>query len=178
MDAVTFATVLTLLDNGRAEIVGVGAFWGQAGRVRLPGVTAAVLTVPVTLHLEGALDSIVYAQLLAGPGLRQARRRADLAVAWSRGRARERRTWAGVNSFAIPDLALYWQGGTREKEAAQLAVEFAGVLAEEFPDPVAELLRYFSTDLDTLVTQLTEADYHQAGTTLPSGTGKYGRRHR
>ncbi|MGA9852057.1 MAG: hypothetical protein WBR15_03925 [Gammaproteobacteria bacterium] len=172
MDTVSYATVLELLSNGDADIGAVGVFWGQAARVRLPEVTEAVLSVPTTLHLEGEMDGIVYAQLLAGPGLKQAWRCADLTLAWSRHRPRRGRERAAVNSFAIPDLALYWQAEHVEPEAQQLGVEFATVLAEEFPDPMAELLRYFSTDLATLANQLAEADYLQAGTTLASNKEK------
>ncbi|MGB9429047.1 MAG: hypothetical protein WCC11_04100 [Gammaproteobacteria bacterium] len=168
MGSVTYSAVLELLDSGAAQIEAVGVFWGQAGRVRLPGVNAPVLSVPTTLHLEGELDTIAYAQLLSGPGLKQAQRRADLILAWSRHRPRRGQERAAVNSFAIPDLALYWQADAREAAALQLGVEFASVLAEEFPDPVAELLRYFGTDLETLASQLAEADYLQAGTTLMS----------
>lgn len=50
----------------------------------------------------------------------------------------------------------------------QLGAEFASVLAEEFPDPITEILRYFSTALEALVNQMGEVDYLQAGTTLPS----------
>lgn len=173
MNTVSFATVLTLLRSGRAEIGSVGAFWGQAGRLRLPGVAAAVLSVPTILQLEGEIDSIVYAQLLTGPGLKRARRRTDMAIAWSKRRPRHGQERAAINSFTIPDLALYWQGGSHEKEAQQLGVEFASVLGEEFPDPVTELLRHFSVDLDTLVNELAEADYFQAGTTLPSNPEKH-----
>jgi hypothetical protein len=166
MGSVTYATVLELLGSGAAEIVAVGVFWGQAGRVRLSGIETPVLSVPTTLHLEGQMDNIVYAQLLSGPGLKQARRRTDLVLAWSRQRPRRGRERAAINSFAIPDLGLHWQGDAREPAAWQLGAEFASVLAEEFPDPIAELLRYYATDLETLASQLADADYVQAGTTL------------
>ncbi len=168
MSPITYASMLMLLGSGRVEIADVGAFWGQVTRMRLPEIAAPVLSMPTTLHMAGEMDSIVYAQLLAGPGLKQARRRADLSIAWSRQRVGGGREIPGVNSFAIPDLGLHWQGETHAQEARQLGAEFASVLAEEFPDPITEILRYFSTDLETLVSQLGEADYLQAGTTLPS----------
>ncbi|HVC37358.1 MAG TPA: hypothetical protein VNF46_03040 [Gammaproteobacteria bacterium] len=173
MSAVTYANLLILLGSGQLEIGEVGAFWSQATRLRMPEIAAPVLSISMTLHMSGEMDHIVYAQLLAGPGLKQARRRADLNIAWSRHRPVRGREMLAINSFAIPGLGLYWQGEAHEKEARQLGAEFASVLAEEFPDPVAELLRYFSTDLDTLVSQLGEADYLQAGATLPSNSEKH-----
>jgi hypothetical protein len=167
----TVANLLTLFSNGELEITDVGAFWGQVTRLPLPEVAAPVLSIPTTLHMAGGVDGIVYAQLLVGPGLKQARKRAALGIAWSRRRSASGQGTFGVNSFAIPDLGLYWQCETNEADASKLATEFASVLTEEFPDPLAELLRYFSTDLDTLVSQLGEVNYLQAGTTLPSSPG-------
>jgi len=173
MSVATYASVLMLLGSGRVEIAEVGAFWGQTTRVRLPEIATPVLSMPTTLHMAGEMDSIVYAQLLAGPGLKQVRRRADFSIAWSRHRAGRGREMLGVNSFSIPDLGLHWQGEAHEQEARQLGAEFASVLAEEFPDPITEILHYFSTDLETLVSQLGEVDYLQAGTTLPSNPERH-----
>lgn len=169
MTKTNFPEVLALLNNREAVVSEVGIFWGQVARTRLPEVADAVLSLPATLHLEGALDNIVYAQLLAGPGLQQAGHHPSVTLAWSRVRPRPGRARTAVSGFAIPDLALQWRGDSQAPAARQLGVEFAGVLAEEFPDPVTEVLRFFNTDLATLVSQLAEADYQQAGTTLPRG---------
>ena len=162
-----FAQISALLDSGEATISEVGIFWGQVTRTRLPEIAAAVLSLPATLHLEGALDNIVYAQLLAGPGLKPAWRRKELPLAWSRGRPRPGRERTALSSFTIPDLALYWHGDREPPSACRLGVEFASVLAEEFSDPVTEVLRFFNTDIATLTSQLAEADFQMAGTTLP-----------
>ena len=167
MSAADFPGIWGLIKSREAVISEVGIFWGQVTRTHLPEITGVVLNLPATLHLEGALDNIAYAQLLAGPGLQEAWQRKQLMLAWSRGRSRARRTRTAVSSFAIPDLALHWRGEREPPAAQRLGVEFASVLAEEFPDPVGEVLRIFNTDLASLSSQLAEADFQQAGTTLP-----------
>lgn len=167
MVTLSFPEVWALLEGREAAISEVGIFWGQVTRVSLPEIADPVLSLPATLHLEGALDNIVYAQLLVGPGLQQAWRHKQLVLAWSRVRPRVKRTRTAVSNFAIPDLALHWHGQRELLAAQRLGMEFADVLTEEFPDPVTEVLRFFNTDLTTLVGQLAEVDYQQAGTTLP-----------
>lgn len=167
MSAADVPRICGLLKSREAVISEVGIFWGQVTRTHLPEIAGVVLSLPATLHLEGALDNIAYAQLLAGPGLQEAWRRRQPMLAWSRRRSAARRERTAVSSFAIPDLALHWRGEREPPAAQRLGVEFASVLAEEFPDPVAEVLRFFNTDLASLSSQLVEADYQQAGTTLP-----------
>jgi hypothetical protein len=173
MNHVTYADVLKLLNSGQVEISEVGALWNQVICLHLPGITAPVLSTPMTLHMCGEMDSIVYAQLLSGTGLKQAWRRADLRLAWSGRRVFHAEGLLAINSFAIPDLALYWDGEDQEKPARQLGAEFAKVLAEEYPDPVAEVLGYFDTDLETLIKLLGEVDYHRAGITLRANPDKH-----
>jgi len=165
-----FPEILALLDDGAAEITEVGIFWGQVARVRLPEINDVMLGLPATLHLEGALDNIVYAQLLVGPGLQQAWHCKQPSLAWSRRRPRPGGERIAVSSFAIPDLALHWHADRDEPAAYRIGVELASVLAEEFPNPLTQVLRFFDTDLVTLASQLAEADYQQAGTTLPRGS--------
>ncbi|MDE2197200.1 MAG: hypothetical protein KGJ56_08430 [Gammaproteobacteria bacterium] len=173
MVAFTYAVVLELLENGGAYIQDVGAFWGQATRTRLAGVTAAVLSIPVTLHLHGDIRAVVYAQLLTGPGLEDAhRRRLVLPLVWSSGRTPKGGRKSALASFAIPDLGLYWQADGADPSAPRLAAEFATVLAEEFPDPAAEVTRHFGADLEMLAKLMQEADYSNAGTTLPVDQGR------
>ena len=89
----------------------MGAFWGQTTRLRLPEIATPVLSTPMALHMAGEMDGIVYAQLLAGPRLKQVRRRADLSIAWSRQRAGGGREISGVNSFA----SRTWDSTGRER---------------------------------------------------------------
>lgn len=169
MNGFSYAALHQLFVEGELDVEGVGAFWGQATRVRLPQpVEGDVFSIPVTLHLAGRLEAVVYAQLLAGPGLEKLpRSKSAPTVIWSRRRWRRGAARTALGSFAIPDLGLHWQGETAEAGALALGAEFARILAEEFPDPPAELVRHFNVSAANLAAVMTEEDLLQAGTTVP-----------
>src|SRR5690242_13149753 len=73
MEQADVTALVAMLADGRVDVDGVGAFWQQVRRARIPGARQPVVAVPVTFHLTGELRSIAYAQLLAGPGLQEAR---------------------------------------------------------------------------------------------------------
>ncbi|MGH8400879.1 MAG: hypothetical protein ACRESU_07240, partial [Gammaproteobacteria bacterium] len=144
----------------------VGAFWQQARRARVPGARQAVVAVPVTFHLVGEIRSIAYAQLLTGPGLREAYEHDPQATLVWHLRS-DKLAPLAFAEFALPVLGLFWTG-LSDTAAQALGVRLLETLTREIPHPEWELEQQFGVSLERVFTHLAETEYLEAGATLRS----------
>lgn len=166
MKQMDFSALLAMLDEARVDVQGVGAFWQQARRARVPGGRQPVVAVPVTFHIVGELRSVAYAQLLLGPGLREAYGHAPQpSLVWYPRRGR--RSPLAFAEFALPVLGLFWTG-VPDEPALKLGSRLLETLLQEIPDPEWELEQQFGTPLERVFARLAETEYLEAGTTLRS----------
>lgn len=161
-----FTTLRAWLAEGRVDVQGVGAFWQQARRIRVPGARQPVAVVPVTFHLTGEIRSVAYAQLLVGPGLREASESPSRSALIWHSRAGKTPPLA-FSEFAMPPLNLFWSGSA-DADAQALGARLLEILAQEFPHPEWELERAFGSDLERIFVRLAETEYREAGATLRS----------
>lgn len=161
-----FSTLLAMLEDGRVDVESVGAFWQQARRARVPGARQPVVAVPVTFHLVGAVRSVAYAQLLTGPGLREAYNQDPRAtLVWHR-RGGQLPPLAFAE-FALPVMGLFWTGAA-DAVALTLGERLLEILAREYPHPEWELEQQFGASLERVFARLAETEYLEAGATLRS----------
>lgn len=166
MEQADVTALVAMLSDGRVDVDGVGAFWQQVRRARIPGARQPVVAVPVTFHLTGELRSIAYAQLLAGPGLQEARDHTPQAnLVWYQ-RSGELPPLAFAE-FALPVLGVFWTG-TPDASAQALGARLLEILIGEIPHPEWELEQQFGTSLERVFARLAETEYLEAGTTLRS----------
>ncbi|HET7649863.1 MAG TPA: hypothetical protein VFL15_04085, partial [Gammaproteobacteria bacterium] len=114
----------------------------------------------------GELRSVAYAQLLLGPGLREAYGHAPQpSLVWYPRRGR--RSPLAFAEFALPVLGLFWTG-VPDEPALKLGSRLLETLLQEIPDPEWELEQQFGTPLERVFARLAETEYLEAGTTLRS----------
>lgn len=159
-----------MLGSGAAQVESVGVFWTEARLNRERPPERPMVVVPTTLHLEGEVSTIVYAQLAVEPDYAEASRQQRWLAFWGIAKNRRRRG-SRILKFSLPDLHLFWQGSRDDREALLLAGYFADILAQEYPHPQAELVRHFKMDYDHLVDHLRRVE-DAMSTTQPESPPK------